>query len=172
MSDTTRGRPPLRNPETTELSPRERAAKRVAELRGHGGDEIDGHDKFYFNPADFPDGWTYEWKRRLLLNQENPAYETELARQGWEPVPVSRHPEMMPRGYKGTTIERDGMILMERPTELVAEARQRDLRNARKQVLAKEEQLGATPDGTLTRNHPNVKPVVRKSYEPMAVPEE
>ncbi len=173
MVDAPRGRPPLRDPNTTEMSPRERAAKRVAELRGHaGGDEVDGHDKFYFDPNMYPDGWTYEWKRRLLLNQENPAYETELSRQGWDPVPVTRHPEMMPRNYKGTTIERDGMMLMERPTELVEEARNRELRTARKQVRAKEEQLGSTPDGTMTRNHPNVKPVLRKSFEPMSVPEE
>ena len=73
-------------------------------------------DKFWAPPP--PDGWDYQWKRRSVYNQEDPAYQVELARQGWEAVPLSRHSEMMPRGWSGQTIEVEGMTLMERPADL------------------------------------------------------
>jgi Kef-type K+ transport system membrane component KefB len=36
---------------------------------------------------------------------------------GWETVDAKRHPEMMPKGYVGS-IEREGMLLCERPLEI------------------------------------------------------
>lgn len=153
----------------------DRARRRAAELRGHMDETVDGTDEFYVPLEIIPDGWTYEWKRRLTLNQEDPAYTVQLARDGWEPVPVSRcrrHRAMMPANWTGTTIERHGMILMERPEEITREYRDRDLRNARAQVRVKEQQLAATPDGTLPRNDPRVAPRINKSYSPIAVPEE
>lgn len=153
----------------------ERARRRAAELRGHMDETTDGTDEFYVPLDIIPDGWTYEWKRRLVLNQEDPAYSVQLARDGWEAVPLNRcrrHRAMMPANWGGNTIERHGMILMERPEEITREYRERDLRNARAQVRVKEEQLSATPDGTLPRNDPRVAPKIKKSYSPIAVPEE
>jgi hypothetical protein len=153
----------------------ERARKRAAELREHTGDLGEGTDEFYVPLDIIPDGWTYEWKRRLLFNKEDPTYAVQLAREGWEPVPVNRdkhHRAMMPSDWQGTTIERHGMMLMERPAEITQDYRNIEARKARNQVKQKEEQLSTTPDGTLSRNDPRVAPRIKKGYEPVPVPEE
>lgn len=162
-------RPDLRGAMTNEEDPRARAARRAAEVRDHLGDMDDGTNQFPLPPA--PDGWTYEWKRKSVMGQEDPAHMTDLLRKGWEPVPASRHPEMMPTGNTYESVERKGMILMERPTELVEEARAIEQRRARGQVRAKEVQLAGTPDGTLSRDDPRVSPKIKKGYEPMPIPD-
>jgi hypothetical protein len=163
-------RPDLRGAMTNEEDPRARAARRAAEIRGHLGGMDEGTDEFALPPA--PAGWTYEWKRKTVLGQEDPAHQVALLRMGWEPVPTDRHPEMMPGSGNYPTIERKGMILMERPTELVEEARSIELQKARGQVRAKEAQLAGTPDGTMTRDHAQARPKINKSYEAMPVPKE
>lgn len=155
--------------------PRTRAARRAAEIRGHRGEMDEGTDEFFIDPEMVPEGWTYEWKRRLLVGKEDPSHMVALYRDGWEPVPLnrdSRHQAMMPRGWGENTIERKGMILMERPAELTEEVRQMQLRAARKQVRDKEAQIAGTPDGTMTRDHKDARPVIKKSYEAMPVPKE
>lgn len=154
-----------------EEDPRARAAKRAAEIRGHlGGDLDEGPDKFYVPAHYVPDGWTYEWKRKTILNQEDPAYQVALTRKGWEPVPASRHSEMMPSGGSWNTIERDGMVLMERPKDITDEARDLELRAARQQMRQKEAQLNSAPDGQFGRNHPQAKARINKGYEPIPIP--
>lgn len=162
-------RPDPRGLMSNEEDPRARAARRAAEVRGHLGDMDDGVDEFPLPPA--PDGWTYEWKRKSVMGQEDPAHMTDLYRKGWEPVPASRHPEMMPSGSTFESIERKGMVLMERPTELVDEARKIGHRRALNQVRSKEQQLAGTPEGTLSRDDPRVSPKIKKGYEPMPIPE-
>jgi hypothetical protein len=153
--------------------PRARAERRAAEIKANRGDvDLDSIDEFFIDPAIIPDGWSYEWKRHTLLGREDPSYQVSLARAGWEAVPAKRHPEMMPLNSTATIIERKGMILMERPQSLTNEARDVELRRARNQVRAKEQQLASTPDGTLTRDHARVRPNVKKSFEPMPVPED
>jgi hypothetical protein len=181
-----RGRPPMGLEEASNAIPREelresvrgedaltRAAKRAAELRGHLGTLDEGVDDFYVDPDMIPEGWTYEWKRHLLLGAEDPSYNVALARAGWEPVPVNRdakHRAMMPMNWTGAYIERKGQILMERPTEIVEEAKAVERRKARDQVRAKEAQLAGTPDGTLTRDHPQAKPQIKKGWESLPIP--
>lgn len=153
--------------------PRARAERRAAEIKANRGDvDIDSIDEFYIDPSIIPDGWSYEWKRHTLLGKEDPSYQVSLARGGWEAVPANRHPEMMPVNSKAALIERKGMILMERPMSLTNEARDVELRRARMQVRAKEQQLSSTPDGTMTRDHARVKPNVKKSFEPMPIRED
>lgn len=164
-------RPSMRA-EMREESPAERAKRRAAEIRGHLNGIDEGTDEFYIDPSMIPDGWAYEWKRRLLLGAEDPSHNVALYRMGWEPVPVSRHPEMMPRDWAGQTIERKGMILMERPLELVEEARQIERRKAVNQVRDKEAQIAGTPDGTLTRDHAQARPSIKKGYEPIPIPKD
>ncbi len=164
-------RPEIRPEPTREEDPRERAARRAAQIRGHIGDLDEGMDDFAAPSA--PPGWTYEWKRKLVLGQEDPAHMVELVRMGWEPVPASRHPEMMPGNWSANTIERKGMILMERPSELVDEAKEIERRKALGQVRAKEAQLAGQPEGGLgTRDHDQVKPKIKKSYEAMPIPKD
>ena len=164
-------RPDLR-PVLREEDPRTRAARRAAEVRNHIGNMDEGPDDFYIDAHLIPPGWTYEWKRKTVFGQEDPAYQVQLARTGWEPVPAHRHRSYMPDGSKSATIERKGMILMERPLELTEEARAIELRKARNQVRQKEAQLNSAPDGQFGREHSQVKPKISKSYEAMPIPKD
>lgn len=163
-------RPALRA-EMRELDPRAAAAKRAAEIRGHIGSLDDGTDEFVAPVP--PEGWSYEWKRKTILGQEDPAHQVHLARTGWEPVETARHPEMMPGKGTHPTIERKGMILMQRPSVITEEVRQIELSRARNQVRTKEEQLSGTPEGGLGhREHSQVRPKIGKSFEAMPVPKD
>lgn len=154
-----------------EEDPRTRAARRAAELRDHLGDMDEGTDDFYINPSDVPPGWEYEWKRKLLLGAEDPAYQVALARAGWEPVPTSRHPSYMPDNGNHPVIERKGMILMERPAEISDEARSIELRKARNQVRQKEAQLNSAEGGQFERSNKDQSLVnIRKSYDSIPIP--
>ncbi len=159
-------RPPLR-----EEDPRARAKQRAEELRGHLGEVVDGTDDFYISQDIIPDGWTYEWKRHTTYGAEDPTYQVALARSGWTPVPATRHPEMMPHNTESRTILRKGMILMECPKEIIDERKDAELRKARMQVRAKEQQIAGTPDGTMTRDHAQARPQIKKSYEAIPIPE-
>jgi len=159
-------RPPMR-----EEDPRTRAARRAQELRDHRGTLDDGTDDFYVDSAAVPQGWDYEWKRKTVMGAEDPAYQVALMRAGWEAVPATRHPEMMPDRGNYATIERKGMILMERPKEITDEMRSLELRKARQQVRQKEQQLNSAPEGQFGRDHAQVRPKISKSYEAIPIPE-
>lgn len=159
-------------PKPREEDPRARAARRALELREQASSDDDGVDKFYIDPKTIPDGWSYEWKTFTVLGKENPSYQVAMAHKGWEAVPRSRHPHLMPINYQGETIEREGLILMERPLEITQEAKARDLRIARAQVRGKEEQLGGAPSGQFERDNKGAPLVnVKKSFEHMPIPE-
>jgi len=150
MTETAREtRAPRAAPRDT--SSRDRASARAAQLRDHMGDMDESEDKFFIDLGTVPEGWTYEWKRKTTYGKDDPSYDVQVARAGWDPVPADRHPAYMPPGFKGPTIERDGMILCERPTEIVEERRDMERRKARQQVRDKEIQLGAAPDGQFER---------------------
>jgi hypothetical protein len=156
--------------------PRERARQRAIQLRKHRGALDEGEDDFFVDKRMLPDGWTYEWKRHTNMGAEDPSYQVQIARAGWEAVPVSRHPEMMPKDYPGVTILRKGMILMERPTEIIDEAKAIELRKARGQVRQKEMQLHGAPAGGNSPFDPDNKGShmvnLKRSYEPMPIPKE
>jgi len=143
-----------------------RAEARLREIRKGMPEGGDNRDKFWAPSP--PDGFDYQWRRRTIYNQEDPSYQVELIRQGWEPVPLSRHPEMMPRGWKGETIEVEGQVLMERPMVLTQEARLRENRAAREAVLTKEAQLRATRKGDLGERRVTD---FSKSREAIAIPD-
>lgn len=145
-----------------------RAEARLREIRAQGGDLDEYRDRLWAPTP--PDGWDYQWCVRAVLNQEDPAKHVELQRQGWSPVPRRRHPEMMPQGWTGDTIENGGLVLMERPLTLTLEARERERRAALAAVREKEAQLGMTPKGHIARESRHTG--VRKSYEAIAIPDE
>lgn len=148
---------------------RARAAKRAAELREHIPSFDEGVDKFYVPTP--PAGWTYEWKRRTVMGWEDPSYMNGLSRMGWEPVPASRYPEMMPKGYVGS-IEREGQVLMERPSEITDEIKMSEYKKAKQQVNIKAGQMDPKGQGgLLSREDAQIKPKITKGYEPMAVPD-
>lgn len=142
-----------------------RAEARLRDIRGSLPEGGALRDKFWAPEA--PHGWTYEWKVRTVMNEEQHSYQVELARNGWEPVPLNRHPELMPKGWKGETIEVEGLVLMERPAVLTQEDRAVEARNAREAVLTKEQQLRSGRDGDLGRREVHR---FSKSRAPIEVP--
>ena len=159
---------PAMRPAMRDDDPRAMAARRAAEIRGHLGNMDEGTDEFRAPKP--PDGWEYEWKRKTVLGQEDPAYQVHLARMGWEPVPTSYHPEMMPGMGNFPNIERKGQTLMMRPAVISDEARAIERKRARDQIRAKEAQLNAAPDGHFERDDPRVRPNIKKGYSPIEVP--
>lgn len=154
-----------------EEDPRARAARRTQEIIDGGALPDEGVDEFYLDPDMMQPGWTYEWKTQSVLNKEDPGYQVQLARGGWEPVPASRHPELMPEGATGA-VTRKGMILMERPAEITRLQQKRLFQRSRDQVRQKEAQLHEPSKGQFARdNKGNSLVKVNKSYEPFEVPE-
>lgn len=134
-----------------------RATLRADEWETRSRKMTANQSKFHIDASKIPAGHSYEWKAVFILNEPNPSYEIELHNQGWTPVPRTRHPDMMPPGWKGNTIERGGQRLYERPMRLTNEARLEDTARARGAVRARLEQIGHTPPGSMTRNHPGLR---------------
>lgn len=166
-------RPQMRPDPAKEMSSRERAEQVADAFFEHGGfDDGPGTDEFYFPRDQVPDGWTYEWKREITGGDDDPAYQVQLARGGWRPVPVDRHPEMMPQGFDGKKITRKGMLLMERPASITEAMRKREQLMARNQVKVKEEQLTQPAPGQFERENKGAPLVsVKKSFAPIPIPE-
>lgn len=163
---------PVESPSRPDMRPedsRSAADKRAQEILGNfDGTEMTS-DEFVAPPP--PDGWSYEWKVKTVYNQEDPGRMMGYRRTGWSEVPVKRHPEMMPQGYKGLAIERKGMVLMERPREITDRFKERDRQNARAQVRTKEDQLSSAPQGQFERqNKDSSLARIKKGYEPMEIP--
>ena len=133
--------------ETPEQS-RARAEARIRAIRGnpdlaHGTER----DKYWAPPP--PDGFDYQWKLKSVMNQDDVERIRQNEMNGWEPVPLTRHPELMPKGWKGETIEVGGLVLMERPMMFTQEAREQERRAAREAVLMKEMQMKEGRGGDL-----------------------
>jgi len=153
-------------------SSRERAERRAHEIMGHLEGALDESDeRFFIDPSIVPEGWSYEWKKKTVYGQGDPAYDTRLARTGWEPVQAERHPAMMPKGYRGEIV-RDGLVLMERPAAITAKVKAIELRRARGAVQLKEQQLSDAPDGTFQRVDGSGRSAVKigHSYSPVTIP--
>jgi hypothetical protein len=166
-------RPEMRASEAPhEMTSRERAERRTAEIMGHLDENLDeGVDELFIEDAMVPDGWTYEWKRQTVYGKSDPAYDTKLARTGWETVPATRHPAMMPKGSRGE-ITRDGLVLMERPKAITDRVKQIMYRKAKGAVALKEQQLNDNPEGTFARVDESGRPTarVRVSHSPVEIP--
>ena len=157
---------------TRELSSLERARLRAAELLEHGNEQLDNAiDEFAIPAHIIPEGWHYEWRTHTVQGKEDASYAVQLDMKGWQPVPVSRHPNMMPKDYSGSTIILKGMMLMERPVEINERMRMLEKRRALDQVRIKEDQLRSAPPGTFDRGqHPGAPVKVGRNYEPIPVP--
>lgn len=144
-----------------------RAEARIRQLRGNP--ELTGmdRDKYWAPPP--PDGWDYQWKLKSVLNQDDIDRIRQNELNGWEPVPLSRHPELMPRNWKGETVEVGGLVLMERPSVFTEEARNEERRAAREAVVTKESQMRDGRAGDLGRREVQK---INKSYGRIDVPNE
>ena len=91
-------------PSIREDDPRAAAKRRAAEILGTGADfDADGVDDFAV-PAP-PDGWSYEWKRFSSMNMEDRSHQNHVKSTGWQPVPATRHPEMMEAGATDLSVD-------------------------------------------------------------------
>lgn len=131
------------------------------EIRTRSGRLMNGlmftgsEDRFAFDKSIVPHGWTYEWKTKTIKNWEWQDHQVMLYQNGWEPVPSERHDGVfMPRGHQGT-IERGGMILMERPIELTAMARKVEKRSADEPVIGSRSMAGL-----MAKHVPNAQDVI------------
>ena len=144
-----------------------RAEARIRQIRGNP--ELSGgeRDKYWAPPP--PDGWDYQWKLKAVLNQDDIDRIRQNELNGWEAVPLSRHPDLMPRGWQGGTIEVGGLVLMERPKVFTDEARADEARAAREAVITKEQQMREGRAGDLGRREVNR---FSKTRAPIDVPNE
>lgn len=146
---------------------RARAEARIRAIRGNPDLAGGERDKYWAPPP--PDGWDYQWKLKSVLNQDDVDRIRQNELNGWEAVPLSRHPELMPRGWQGNTIEVGGLVLMERPLIFTEEAKAEERRMAREAVLMKEAQMREGRAGDLGRREVNR---FSKTRAPIDVPNE
>lgn len=133
-------REPLRQPMRDDLRP--------ADWGSRKREQKWGDDDLYFDPKLIPAGHSYEWKRIAVWNEPDAINEINLARNGWSPVPLSRHRKLMPPGWnRSNTIDRGGLRLYERPMHLTEEARQDDRDNAMNQIMARKQFIGQAHGG-------------------------
>lgn len=143
---------PAKSIETPEQS-RARAEAKARKLRGNP--ELSGmdRDKYWAPPP--PDGWDYQWRLKAVLGKDEIDQIRQDELNGWEAVPLSRHPELMPRNWHGNTIEVGGLVLMERPLVFTQEAREEERRAAREAVVTKEMQMREGRAGDLGNRQVN-----------------
>lgn len=153
-------------PKEATMDSKARAEARIRELRGNPDLQGGERDKYWAPPP--PEGWDYQWKLKSVLNQDDVDRIRQAEMNGWTPVPLSRHPELMPRNWKGETIEVGGLVLSERPLLFTQEARAEEARAAREAVITKENQMREGRGSDLGRRTVNS---FNKSRGPIDVPE-
>ena len=165
------GRPPhikpevdtMRNDLRTDMrasDPQEAARIRAAEVFAQLGDSLAEEDVFHVPDELKQPGWDIEWKRFSSVNQEDTNNINKAKRTGWQEVPANRpgFERFVPRNWKESFILKDGMLLMERPTEVSTEVKRRMLGQAREVIRIAEAQNGQSPPGTLPRDN-NGRPI-------------
>lgn len=133
-------------------------------------------DRLKIEPDEIPEGMSYQWVTSAIFGQPQPQRLARFQKQGWTPVPASRHDgKFMPKGYQGH-IEVDGLMLHERPAEYTRQARLHEARKARDQIAIKELQLagGDIPGVSLDTRHASALRTnkINRGFERIAVPEE
>jgi len=174
------GRPRLNHLPPTEQaatpgheSPAERARRRAMEIMQTATFESVGENKFDIPLNLIPDGWDYMWVRASTYGRTDAAFGADNMKNrratGWEPVPASRHPELLPsdQADRSGYIEREGLILMERPLIISETARKRDEMQARRQMKDKETELGLAGANEGER----LRSKIEQSVEPLSIPE-
>lgn len=129
-------------------------------------------DPKYIPPHLIPDGWSFEWKTISVMGQPieelRPGYLSDLEQNCWEPVPAGLIRSRLPQSYSLKTVDIGGQRLMMRPKYLTEEAQKEYKALAQGRLKEQTKALQSTPDGELERRvH-----TVRRSYEPISVPDE
>jgi hypothetical protein len=144
-------------PRQTREMARETTRSDAAVVTGRDGEVLTrrrinnpGSDPYEIPVNEIPVGWTYQWNRVSVLNQELINDQVQMHENGWRPVPAERHPG---RWFKpGTTgaIVLNGLRLEERPAALTHEAVEEGKMVARKQMRDQTDALKLTqklPEG-------------------------
>ena len=117
-----------------------------------------------------PDGMVYQWIAFEVDGQPHRGRLCQAAeRNGWRPVPASRHPgQWTERGYDGP-IETGGQRLYELP-ETEAYNRHRGLYlKGKMQRQDANARLAMAPAGTGPRSHPGIRPQVNVTREQLNI---
>lgn len=170
-----RGRPRQPNP----VRNAQRAPQRPASLRRTPTGRLPvGDDMFWYDESARPEGFTYQWNAVAVIGNEDIVSRqmASMMRNGWTPVPASRHPEL--HGFKKPGPEDHiiigGQMLMERPVEMTEEAREEDYQRAVGQVRQNNERLQISGDKELprrTRDGQSMASIRRDRNDAIPVPE-
>lgn len=125
-----------------------------------------------------PDGITLQWVTHSVYGKEEPQRRAKFEQAGWLPV----HPEDFDGRFDGMfaakgaqgEIQRDGLVLMAKPSELVKKSRLREQRAARQQVQIKEQALYGGDINAMGADHPSARKFnhVNRSVERVVIPED
>ena len=152
--------------------PREAAARRAAELRAHRSDRPVGDDEFDVSYLEErKPGWKFQWAAWSVAEMRQTTNMMNVEARGWSFCARDEFPELMPKDADGDVIMRKGMVLMEIPKEIYDDYQNAEIKAARDQVRWKEQAIAGTPDGTLPRDHAQVRPKINKSFESMKIPD-
>jgi hypothetical protein len=136
-------------------------------------------DRLHIPKDQIPEGMDLRWVMTAVRGQPMPQFEAGAKKRGWTPV----HPQdfdglyegkFTPAGYEGA-IEMEGLTLMARPLEMSLKARKRDYRNAREQVMIKEQALKSGADiAAMGADHPTAvaNNRISRTYERLTVPQD
>jgi hypothetical protein len=110
------------------------------EVRGRNGEILTRQNRSNTLPDQFDlptrmleKGWSYQWNRTSCYGLPDPNNINSMMENGWRPVMADRFPgRFHPVDYKGA-IEREGLMLMERPDTMTQEAIEDGIIAARRQ---------------------------------------
>lgn len=174
-----RGRPPgsgknhlgALNQRTTQRVPQRQIEWRARRTL----DEIEETGRYFIDPAIIPDGMDYQFKALTVMGEEMREHQIRLARDGaWDPVPASRHPELMGKYLDAENPQQaiiiGGQILMERPKIYTQQAEAENRAKARNAVSGQFKSLGLGEK--LGKGFEAMKPQVKRDYSVQAVPDD
>lgn len=173
-----RGRPPGVPKKQHMAALSQRSAQRAPAVKWRARrtlEEIEETGRYWIDPATIPDGMDYQYKALTVMGEEMREHQVRLARDGaWDPVPASRHPELMGKyldvNNPKQQIEIGGQILMERPKIYTQQAEAEARNKARSAVTGQFNSLGL--GDKLGKGFEAMKPQVKRDYSVSAVPDD
>lgn len=125
-----------------------------------------------------PEGITLQWVTSEVYGKEETQRRASFEKTGWIPV----HPEdfdgrfdgmYAPKGAQGE-INYHGLVLMAKPTEMVARAKAKERQKAKNQVQIKEQELYGGGLNAMGADHPTALRTnkINRSYERLTIPQD
>lgn len=141
----------------------------------------DGVDRLKISPEKLEalhrDGVALQWVTRSIRGQEMPQELSKMTKGGWTPVHQSDFDglldgDFMPKGHDDI-ITVDDCMLVARPTQIQAKARQALRHDAARPLQITEEQLGHGIPGVTGSDHPTATRgnAIKRTMERVEIPE-